>query len=105
MEDARSLNTIAAPRQKLMNERATVVATTTFCADDGSRPSCVDILRSSSLSYAAKSLRFLYASAPDLNEALMALSLAWSWMRRRQLPEQYSQIVGPVSPDGGPQLD
>jgi hypothetical protein len=30
MEEAKSLSTMAAPRQKLMNERATVVATTTF---------------------------------------------------------------------------
>jgi len=39
MDDARSLKTMDAPRQKLMKERATVVATTTFGADDLSKPS------------------------------------------------------------------
>src|SRR5579864_5315582 len=46
MDDARSLSTIEAPRQKLMKESATVVATTTLGAAnaDVSRPSCEDIL-------------------------------------------------------------
>ena len=36
--------TIAAPRQKLIKERATVVATTTRGATDGLLPSCADML-------------------------------------------------------------
>src|SRR6185295_19194088 len=45
MDDARSLRTMDAPRQKLMKERATVVATTTlgFVSAAASRPSCEDI--------------------------------------------------------------
>src|ERR1700730_17651577 len=45
MEDARWLRTMDAPRQKLMKERATVVATTTlgFVSAAASRPSCEDI--------------------------------------------------------------
>src|SRR5579875_3639558 len=43
MDEARSLNTIEAPRQKLMKESATVVATTTLGIDDGNEPSFEDI--------------------------------------------------------------
>ena len=34
MDDARSLRTMDAPRQKLMKESATVVATTTFAVEE-----------------------------------------------------------------------
>jgi hypothetical protein len=41
MVEARSLSTIAAPRQKLMKLRATVVATTTFVEEgDAVGPAC-----------------------------------------------------------------
>jgi hypothetical protein len=43
MEEARSLRTTAAPRQKLMNERATVVATTTLAVVDALDPPVVAV--------------------------------------------------------------
>src|SRR5579875_3509643 len=43
MDEAKSLRTIAAPRQKLIKESATVVATTTLDIDDGIEPSCEGI--------------------------------------------------------------
>lgn len=42
MVEARSLSTIAAPRQKDMKESATVVATTTFAVDE-ERPASENI--------------------------------------------------------------
>src|SRR6266478_69361 len=65
MEDARSLKTMDAPRQKLMKDRATVVATTTlgFVSAAASRPSCEDIYINSILRLSARTTPPAKASA------------------------------------------